>query len=78
VETSFEGVQSDVNLSLLQQVRGVEDVVAGWTDALPDTVSLVDPSEVETGRGLLTGLHVLPEQSLVLSRLEIRKLLELE
>ena len=45
---------------------------------LPDTVGLVDPSEVETGRGLLTGLHVLPEQSLVLSRLEIRKLLELE
>ena len=34
MKTAFEGVQSDVNLALLQQVRGVEDVVAGGTDAL--------------------------------------------
>ena len=34
VETALEGVQPQVNLSLLQLVRGVEDVVAGGTDAL--------------------------------------------
>ena len=34
VETALERVQPEVNLSLLQLVRGVEDVVAGGTDAL--------------------------------------------
>ena len=44
----------------------------------PDTVCLQNPCEMETGRGLLTGLHVLSEQCLVLSGLKIWKLLELE
>jgi len=78
VETAFERVESDVNLALLQQVRGVEDVVAGWADTLSDTVCLLNPTEMEAGRALLTGLDVFSEQSLVLPRLEIRKLLELE
>ena len=34
VETSFEGVQSDVNLTVLEEIRGIEDAVAGWADAL--------------------------------------------
>ena len=36
MEAAFEGVQSDVDLPVLQEVRGVEDAVAGRTDALPD------------------------------------------
>ena len=36
METSFEGVQSDVNLAVLEEVRGVEDAVAAWADALSD------------------------------------------
>ena len=36
MEASFEGVQSDVDLPVLQEVRGVEDAVAGWADALSD------------------------------------------
>ena len=44
----------------------------------PDTVCLLNPTEMEAGRALLTGLDVFSEQSLVLPRLEIRKLLELE
>ena len=34
VETSFEGVQSDVNLTVLEEIRGIEDAVAGRADAL--------------------------------------------
>ena len=45
---------------------------------VPHTVGLLNSGEMETGRGLLTGLDVLPEQSLVLSGLKIWKLLELE
>ena len=40
METSFEGVESDVNLSVLQEVRGVEEVVAGGADALSDQYRL--------------------------------------
>ena len=40
METSFERVQSDVNLAVLQEVRGVEEVVTGWTDALSDQYRL--------------------------------------
>ena len=36
METSFEGVQSHIDLPVLQKVRGVEDVVAGGADALSD------------------------------------------
>jgi len=78
VETSFEGVQSDVNLTVLEEIRGIEDAVAGRADALSDTVSLQDTSEMEAGWGLLTGLDVLPEQGFVLPGLKIWELLELE
>ena len=48
METSFEGVQSDVNLAVLEEVRGVEDAVAGWTDALSDQYqALTPPSTVK-------------------------------
>ena len=40
VETPFEGVQSEVNLSVLELVRGIEGVVAGGTDALSGGVRL--------------------------------------
>ena len=43
----------------------------------PDAVGLFNVLKVPAGRGLLAGLDVFPEQSLVLPRLEVWKLLEL-
>lgn len=36
METSFERVESEVDLSVLQEVLGVEDGVAGGADALSE------------------------------------------
>ena len=36
VETSFEWVESEVDLSVLQEVLGVEDAVAGGADTLSE------------------------------------------
>jgi len=48
VETPFEGVQSEIDLSVLELVRGVEGVVAGGTDALTQLVwSTPDRSQQE-------------------------------
>ena len=51
MKTAFEGVQSDVNLALLQQVQGVEDVVAGRTDALSAQYRLLPPPSLPASAG---------------------------
>ena len=36
MKATFERVESHIYFSLLQRVWNIEDVVAGWTDALSD------------------------------------------